>query len=177
MKCQDFEKNIYLYSELTKQEKNQLQQHLDSCTACQQLFLSMQKMQNQIHHIAEEKMEIRNPALLTHKIMQKIASQTIRHSFGDVMEGYFRVSLIKYSFAVVSVILVMAFGAEFFSLSLKSKINTEQASKASVILNSGLFRESFSKQKEKRHSTALTECASPLRANPGYLACLKSKMK
>lgn len=177
MKCKEFEKNIYLHSELSEPERNQLQHHLDSCSSCRQLFLSAQMVQNKIRHVAMEKEEIRHPELLTQRIMREIASQEIKLPLIDLVSGYFQERFIKYSFAVVSVILVLASASEFFNSSMQLEIETTQAADASVILDSRLFRETFSKQKDKRHRTELTECSSPLMASPRYLECLRSKMK
>jgi hypothetical protein len=175
MKCKDFEMNIYLYTELSEEEKDKLQEHLASCISCHQLFLAAQHSQALIQKVAEDRVVIRNAAVLTRKILDKTASKKVPHR-RNVLVELFQSNFIKYSFSVLSLMLVMSFTVEFFAEPLTAK-KTEVKSGASVVLNSTLFQETFFKYKERKKRTALTACFSPLHPSATYLDCLKSKMK
>ena len=173
MKCEDFEMEIVLYTELSSGESNLLHQHLESCPNCQKLFLEMKKVQKSIELVAIEKSSIRNAANLTHKVMERIALEKQERTIFEVFFEFLQDKSIKYTFASASFILVIVFATQFFSASWQpEKI---QSNRASVILNSTAFRKTFSQRKVNRR--LFTECVSPFRSNQNYLLCLKSKMK
>lgn len=175
MKCKDFEMNIYLYAELSAEEKAKLQEHLVSCASCHQLFLSTQHFQTLIQKVADDGPVIRNAALLTHQIMDMTVSAK-EPDRRNTLATFFLSRFIKYSFSVVSLLLVMAFSVEFFSEPSK-ETKAEVSSNASIVLNGALFQETFFKYKEKRKRTALTACFTPLQSSSQVAACLKNQMK
>jgi len=175
MKCKDFEMNIYLYAELSAEERAKVEEHLVSCASCHQLFLSAQHFQTLIQKVAEDRVVIRNAALLTHQIIDMTLSAKARHR-GNTLVQFFQSNFIKYSFSVVSLLLVMAFSMEFFSEPLTER-KTEINSGASIVLDAAQFQKTFFKYKEKRKRTALTACYTPLQTPSQVAACLKNQMK
>ena len=173
MSCKDFEKNIVLYTELSATETNLLQQHVQSCQECQNLFLEVQTVQISMAKIATAKAEIRNAARLTNKVMEKVAMKKHQLTIIETCSEFLQGNSIKYAFASVSLSLIIVFSTQFFSASWQPE-NQVQNNHAYIKLNSTAFRQYFLQRKEKQISSST--CASPFRHNTDYLLCLKNKL-
>ena len=173
MSCQDFEKNIILYTELSATETNLLQQHVQSCQECQNLFLEVQTVQISMAKIATAKAEIRNAARLTNKVMEKVAQEKHKPTIIEIFSEFIQGNSIKYAFATISLTFVLVFITQFFNTSWQPE-NQVQNNHAYIKLNSTAFRQYFLQRKEKQISSST--CASPFRHNTDYLLCLKNKL-
>jgi len=174
MKCNDFERNIYLYAELSDEEKSTLTQHLASCATCHELFEAVKQTGALVQGLADRKRVIRNTAQLTHKIMSGVTRQEKKNFLWPWRALPAKHDFIRYAFALASFFLALGFGFEFFGNTTQNRKDAPEA--ASIVLNSSRFREQLSRFREKRRTSALSSCASPLRPG-GYLECLKNKMK
>jgi hypothetical protein len=171
MSCEDFEMNIYIYSELSIEEKKLLDIHLQSCANCAALFREVQQANYLISQVAEEKIVPPNAARLTSGIMSKIASrgESQRFSFVDLLIGRARLAM-----TVLSLVMLIGFAIEFLNDSTQSKILAGESANSSIIVSAKLFRENFLHKSAK---PPYADCRTPFKSSQYYLNCVKSKLK
>ena len=112
MKCKTSKKLIYLFSELTENEHQEVRQHISTCTACHKLY----------HNVAEQpnllKQAFSTPAIdsqeeFTDRIMTAvIREQTVKTSRVDRVLYFLQYNPIRYAMAAVSFFLVAFFLSE-----------------------------------------------------------------
>ena len=169
MNCKDFETNIYLYSELNPLEKNQLDEHLQSCTTCSALFEEVKQAQHFVREIAEDKILPANAARLTSNIMSNVLSNKQREV--SLIDLFF--SRARFVMTVLSIGLLIGFAVEFLDVS--PPVENKSMAGASIILVGKEFRANFWSGKVK--SPLFAACQSPFRSGQYYWDCVKSKMK
>jgi hypothetical protein len=108
MKCQEFQKQIYRYRELTSTERDSLHLHHDQCETCRTLM-------NQFHHtnglINKAKLytpQAANSAVLTERIMNAIEANQKR-SIIDQLKSHIESQFIRYAISLVSLCLISFF--------------------------------------------------------------------
>jgi anti-sigma factor RsiW len=106
MKCKDFERNIYLYTELTEAERTQTDSHIRECVACKELFQCVSAVHALVTHASQVKPELVNHGRLTSNIMQAVARQQTQPA------SWINRLFFKYTMVAVSLALVIAFGIE-----------------------------------------------------------------
>jgi len=174
MSCQDFETNIYIYSELSQKERDQLDVHLQTCLSCTALFSEVKHVQQMVNQVANEKIIPRHAARLTGDIMSGII-QTARPTLLERISAPLLSRESKYALSFLSSVLLLVFCLQSFDDSSQLKINTNESLTNTVILNAKLFRENFSHNKEKR--ALFADCRSPFQSSQYYMNCAKSKLK
>jgi hypothetical protein len=173
MKCTDFERDIYLFAELSQEERSRLEDHLAECASCKELFQSVYHAGQLVQSVASVKKEIPHAARLTHKILARVAQQKPQPSFRldlSLRKGH----LVRYAFSLASFLLVFGFGLEFFGR--PEKMESEDSINTSIVVSSSRFREELAKYKQSHSAGSLATCASPLRPTE-YLQCLKNRLK
>lgn len=172
MSCKDFEQNIYVYHELSTDEKKLVDTHLQTCSSCAALFEELKQTQLLIEQMANEAIVPKNAARLTSGIMSKISTEKINRVsiFSDLLLGRARIAL-----TCLSVVLLVAFAVEFLQDTAQLKATQSLVVDNSVVLNSKIFRDNFSQGKVK-HSL-FADCGSPLKIGQSYLDCMRSKLK
>lgn len=172
MSCKDFEQSIYVYSELSTDEKKMIDAHLQTCSSCTSMFEELKQSQLLIEGLINENIVPKNAARLTSSIMSKISTDKVDRSsiFTGLLLGHVRIAL-----SGLSIVLLLSFAVEF--LQGPEQLNAAQSLVVdnSVVLNSKIFRENFSQGKVK-HSL-FADCGSPLKMGQSYLDCLRSKLK
>ncbi|MBI1768180.1 MAG: hypothetical protein HYR67_07380 [Bacteroidetes bacterium] len=127
-----------------------------------------------INQIAEEKVIPPHAARLTGSIMSKIA-QPSKRAFGEWIIELLLSKRSKFALSGLSSVLLFVFCFQFFDDPAQFKASQASSLTNSVILNAKLFRENFSRHKEKR--TLFADCRSPFQSNQYYLNCVKTKLK
>ncbi|HCW06497.1 MAG TPA: hypothetical protein DGG95_03920, partial [Cytophagales bacterium] len=69
MECSDFEKDIFLFSEISDEQKVALKLHLENCANCSTLFNEVVKMDRLVKEMAIQEIVPANAAKLTSRIM------------------------------------------------------------------------------------------------------------
>ena len=171
MSCEEFERNIYLYDELSTSEKNSIDAHLQTCASCAAVLEEVKGVQLLVRRMAEEIVPP-NAARLTSGIMSKIAAEKSNQDSVFVLSllGRTRIAL-----TALSIFLLLTFAIEFSRDSTQFREAAESTINSSVILNSKIFRNNFSQGKVKH--PALADCGNSLKAGRAYLECLKNKLK
>jgi len=172
MSCNDFEQNIYLYAELSADERIVVDAHLQTCVSCATLFKATKDAQLLIKQMASVEIVPPNAARLTSGIMSKIAMER------SVQNSVFSVPFLfraRIALTAVSIVLLVSFGVEFLRESTQLRSLQNFAVNNSTVLNSKIFRDNFSQGKVKHRLFA--DCGNPLSAGQRYLECVKSKLK
>jgi len=174
MSCKHFEMNIYVYDELSVEERNRLDIHLQTCSTCQALFQEVNQARQLIRLVAEEKAVPLNSAKLTGNIMSKI-TEPVKRTWAAWVSELLMSRSSKYSLSIVSSVLLIAFSIQSFNYSMPIKKSYVMPLANAVILNTKLFREHFYHSKEKH--ALFADCRSPFQSAKYYQDCIKNKLK
>jgi predicted anti-sigma-YlaC factor YlaD len=155
MNCEEVEKEIYLYRELTDAERKLVDTHIQTCTACKELFQVVLSTQTLIEKASIIKPELSNHGRLTSNIMQAVAKQQTKSA------SWINSLFLKYVMVAASVALVIAFGVE--QLSPVDGPYKRMPVARTVTLNSASFMKAALERKEK-----------PDTNKPSLYACFKS---
>jgi predicted anti-sigma-YlaC factor YlaD len=172
MSCEDFERSIYLYEELSASEKNLLNTHLQACASCAAVFEEVSNVHSLTKQIAAQELIPSNAARLTSNVMSKIVSIQRRATFTFVGRLFI---LTRLAFTLVSAVLLIGFSIEFMKDSDQSKKILSVGNSGPVILNARLVHKDLSDRKT-RH-LLFADCRSPWKATQFDLNCVKSKLK
>lgn len=107
MKCTIAQQHIYLYSELSAQERQSLHVHLDTCERCAKVFQAMQATMALVSQ-SQQPLAV-DHAALTARIIQAVAATSRRPLPTNWWLGQ---TLLRYGMAACSVLLIVFFVAE-----------------------------------------------------------------
>jgi|GEM_PF-1485803 len=172
MNCRDFEKNIYVYPELTEKEKAGIDNHIKSCDQCAKLFRDLQQAQFIVKQIAEYEISPPNDARLTSAIMSRI-TQPSEPTWLDLVTQFFQNQRLRIALSIASSVLVFFFLFESSHKFIQPKNDMRETSE-SVILNATAFRQAASKRRNIQQPFA--GCRSPFKSNQFFLECAKTKL-
>jgi hypothetical protein len=186
MRCVQYNKLIYLYSELEANEKQDVNAHLRTCKHCQLYFEQRQSDQHFLKSIFRVS-SVQVNSLLTDKIMASIPAKSIRKS--DTIElifGFLQRSPIRYALASASVSLCIFFMFELRPMSNRNQNKTSHNDTDSLLKDAKLnavnlyelSRHSSSSSVVINHSKTLSiyECVLDCR-NKNYKNCEECKAK
>lgn len=171
MNCPEFKHDIFLYAELNSEEKTVVDRHLEECAACRELFQAVQGVQTLVKRVAAVQPEPRHAAGLTRKIMDRVRVESQAGLVTDVLRAWVSGAPLRSALAVVSLVLVMAFGAELLS---DTKRLEGRAEMQGSVINAALLKKSFVKRQERR--PAYANCLSPVRGSANWKECIKSNL-
>ncbi len=184
MKCKECEEAIYTYRELSDSEKQRMEVHLQSCSACRKLFEEVMRVNSLVLKASRVAQAHSNPEWLTNKIMSGVISkpQPAKRGF-SFLPGFFDVAATRYALAGVSICLLLLFFIETGNPlnepnPVKSPIANLPAGKAGlqgVIVRSQDLQKNLNARKERKRSV-LADCTSRLKRKID-LACLREKVK
>jgi hypothetical protein len=172
MKCKDFEQDIYLYTELSEAERIRVDSHIQECAACRELFQVVLSTQTLVGEASIIKPELANHGRLTSNIMQAIQSKPQNESgFVTLLQQ----SFVKYSFVAVSLVLIIAFGAE--QLSPVESFSKRIPETNTVTLNSAAFMKATLGRRERPEAakTSLYACAKSGDCDNTFIESFKKK--
>lgn len=145
MNCQECEKSIWMYSELSLVERSYIDGHIESCSDCRKLKEEIQTVSQILKHATPLVPELKNAAALTNRIMDALPSRnsTWSERFSDVLDN----AWLQNSLRLASMVLIVLFVWE-------SKPDSNRLTRIfprgeTVILNSMAF---IKKYEELRHT-------------------------
>lgn len=113
MKCHEVKKHIYLYDELTDEERALVIRHIEGCSACRESFKFFQDQQLLVKEAASERPVLNDPMQMTSRIMSSIEKKKVKKYAGvDSIMSYFDWGLVRYGMAALSVMLIVFFLTE-----------------------------------------------------------------
>jgi hypothetical protein len=143
MKCEQYLKFIYIYSELNSKDRKMIDQHLPTCVQCQITFCTVVE-QNKLVRSAFAGSSLFPDSRLTDKIMRSIEAEKPRKTEVAIgLTEFLQMSFVRYSLLVLSLVSISFFVAETFT-PRRMTTNDMAASfkatgKKNVTLNSDLF--------------------------------------
>lgn len=170
MNCTEYQKQIAIADVLSPEELVEVKQHVDNCPACAKAWQAMIIYQESIQQLATMKDIPNHNAQLTTHIMAGITTRATRNSWRDQVSRWVMIAPVRYTMAMVSLVLLVAFGAESFTTHEITK--PIQPSENTVTLNSSVFKRLMLEQ--RNHKSLLSNCASPFTSNQQSLKCLKN---
>lgn len=107
MNCPDYEKDIWLFDELSSEEQQQLHTHLHSCTACQKLFEEIQSTKGFIQRAKELKPQLQHAAAFTNRVMDRLPAE--RESMSIIWQRVLESSWFQNAMRLASLVLIVFF--------------------------------------------------------------------
>ena len=125
MNCKKYEKMIYLYKELSENQKENLNLHLDKCQNCKIKYLQVQKSLYSFSEVAKSNQnQITNPNLIKNNILNSLPEKPSRSIINVIFQ---KVDIIFSPISVkvfASIIILFLCGHEFYMM--KKISNLEQ---------------------------------------------------
>lgn len=150
MKCADFEQGIYLYKELNALEKKNVDDHVQGCESCRELFSQVKQTEVMLSLAAAINPQPGNFSRLTSNIMQAIKKPGNRNA--PWIQGL----ILRYAMVAISLTLIVAFGVESFSTA--GPVAKSYSSTKTVTLNSVPAAEAYRSKKEQIPKPSLYAC-------------------
>jgi len=176
MSCKKWEESIYLYHELTADERKQVDVHLQQCAECRILFKSAQRMQRVMHQASGNSAPVKDPVLLTNRIMKAIPSAS---SNGKITPGitFLMDSLFtRYALGAVSLLLIFFFvNEQQKKMEVPGQMEVLSESKTSVPLNTKAFMEVIKQERMKPEETSLYLCIKSNQCDFGIVKNYKQR--
>lgn len=172
MSCESHKKLIYLWDEISTEEKTMVQNHLDACPHCAMLFIEVQSMKEKFVQVTVFRATAPNAAQLTSRIMQAVHTQQKAKRIGLIshfLPGY---QITRNAFAALSLFLLLSFSLEYSNTPTAHK-QQPQGHRESVILNSSIIH---AENRNKRQSVFKT-CRTPFASQLAYLECIKDQLQ
>src|SRR6185295_13577672 len=112
MKCSETEKLIYLFDELEESDRAEVQRHIASCLACQELYQRTRIEKDILRKtLLSRPHELPNHARLTSNIMAAIQRQ--RTERVSVLDAVFHSLSVKYGLLILSLFLGISFFLQY----------------------------------------------------------------
>jgi Putative zinc-finger len=154
MKCEEAEKRIYLYRELSEKEQRELDQHVITCKSCQQVMQGMRHVEALLRKSIEVNPQPKNPQLLTQRILTSIKKKEKHAGFSellDYLDNYFT----KYAFAALSIILVTFFINEYSQEEVILQQNLARKQNGPT-LNTAALHEKFQQRRQHKEDQPIS---------------------
>ncbi|NOS91295.1 MAG: hypothetical protein HOP30_05200 [Cyclobacteriaceae bacterium] len=107
MNCPDYEKDIWLYDELSVGEQQKLHAHLHSCEDCQKLFDEIQATKDVIQRAKEMKPQLQHAAAFTNRVMDRLPAE--RESMSIIWQRVLENSWFHNAMRLASLVLIVFF--------------------------------------------------------------------
>jgi anti-sigma factor RsiW len=157
MSCEKYEQNLYLYDELSPQERAIIDEHVHTCIACRSLLEEIQQQSAWVKYASQTRPEPAHPQRLTNAILAQLSQP--RTSMATKFLAPLDILFVRYSLAAVSLGLVVLFVSEQQQGSVVTKSMPRPA--ASATLNTNAFLQQYAQEKEQRQP-----------AQPSWYQCL-----
>lgn len=174
MKCSTYEQSIYLWEEISPEEKAALTRHMEACPACTELFQQVQLMQAQITEVSQNKTTPPHAAQLTSRIMQAVHESQSNSRSTLTARLFSPFQLIRYACATLSLILLISFGLEYVQTGAIQKTQTTTLEEG-VILSSAIIRLSAADRKKRK--SIFSACKTPFTNQLAYKECIKQQFQ
>lgn len=174
MTCSEIHYTADLYDLLDEQQRTQFDAHLVTCASCREYLAQAQRARNLIQAAAAARPVPENAARLTANIMKGVATvqrQQQRRSLLQQLVAVWQRPVVRYAYALVSILLVAGFAYE-----ATRPVALSVAAGASAVTANGstLDTSGFLKNLEKRDTLAaptLLACLKVSQTEDGSIAC------
>jgi predicted anti-sigma-YlaC factor YlaD len=169
MKCEKIESLIYLYNELDKQQRHQVDMHLSGCSSCKALFGQVNDQYSMIRNIGEMPIVAESPERIKRGIMQAIESskKNLLDEIISIVTAYW----LRVSLSVASILLAGFFFVELSVVYSRTTVNSTY-SVSSTYLNTPKFLKAHVKRRESSNQVSFYDCLK--QGDCDYLKNLKT---
>lgn len=179
MNCEKANKQLYLFTELTDHERDQVIQHMAGCMQCKELAESLEQMNDVIVRIRKVAAEPTDSFVLTNKIMSEV--RTSDHKPFRLYETFLRFiesNQVRWTLVGVSMVLIFLFALEqtkssetkrMYSVALPVSSNT-------TILNAKNFQTQLNRYREIKKADRKKDCKDSFKTSQLNVACLQEKV-
>jgi len=177
MKCKETEQAIYLYQELSVDERSKVDAHVDTCEECALLLREWKQSVGLIQHAKQVQVVPNNAAHLNHRIMNAIHS-TPSNSVFDLVLVKLRTQFVSYGMATMSLILVVFFISEQNQSNKAMVMDKKYSGAHDVVLNSNSFFKALQEGREIKDTfsfSSLQTCAKNSDCGDGLIENFKIK--
>lgn len=162
MSCAHYLEDIYLYDELSPEERLKVDQHVLTCAACRTALDEVQQQSALVRRAAATRPEPVHPQRLTDAILARIEQPARRATVVTRLLAPLDSLFVRYSLAAVSVGLLVLFVSEQYSGPVAVKRMPGPA--ASATLNTGVFLKQYAEEKKQ-----------PKPTTPSWYQCLRDE--
>jgi len=148
MNCNEFQKRVYLYREMTSTERSLLSDHFAQCSACSKLMDQVVTANALISKARAFNPEVKNPERMTQQIMNAINVQ--QRSPLDKILLYFDNYFVRYSISLVSLSLICFFIYEQNGVSTPPIKTLSSQPLNGIKLDMKNFLDTYRKRRESR---------------------------
>jgi hypothetical protein len=110
MRCEKYERDIYLYDELSPEAREVIDEHVRTCTACRSLLEEVHQQSAWVKHASQPRPAAAQPQRLTNAILAQIEQP--RTSWVTTLLAPLDLLFVRYSLAAVSLGLLVFFVTE-----------------------------------------------------------------
>lgn len=174
MKCSAYEQSIYLWEEISPEEKDAVNKHMEICPDCAALFQQVQVMQQQVTKVSAKRTISPNAAQLTSRIMQGVHEKQQRSHTTRLTSVLSPFQLVRYACATLSLVLLISFGLEYVQTGAIQKTQTT-ALEEGIILSSAIIRSSAADRKKRK--SIFSACKTPFTNQLAYKECIKQQFQ
>ena len=107
MSCPEYEKDNWLFDELSVEEQHQLNTHLDSCADCQKLFEEIRSTDTLIKRAKEQTPQLQHAAAFTNRVMDRLPAE--RESMSIIWQRVLENSWFHNAMRLASLVLIVFF--------------------------------------------------------------------
>ncbi len=156
MKCDHIKPKIYLYDELSIDERALCDKHIAECTSCAAMFKETMQQRVFLREAASWKEQPDNAALLTQKIMAVVNQTAVHKKTGfEAFVSRFKLIQLRFTLGMISLFLVVFFAIELNqpwshrAVSQNNRVVKQVPKNASVLNTTQLFKNIKARKKKK----------------------------
>ena len=114
MKCEEIEKRLFLYKELTDRERQETDRHLSQCSSCSAIMEQVNTMHRVIASQRDKIQPMRNAAQMTHRIMDAVKNTGNKKiNMWEVLHQRISLAPLRYGMTALSLFLLIFFLGEY----------------------------------------------------------------
>lgn len=158
MSCMDFEEHIWLYDELSPEQKILLDKHLLTCADCKMIWEQAQALAATSKVWQEDVPAVEHEAQLTHKIMGAIESKRDQKNSLLTLIDLINTRWLRYSMASLSVLLVITFLYDRPFAEHSTETVSHEIPEAASLTRSDFIKDRIKVKKTDDHHFSLLAC-------------------
>ena len=158
MSCKHIEENIWLYDELSREQKISIDKHLLTCVDCKIIWDQAQGLAATSKMWQEEVPVVENAAQLTHKIMGAIESKRDQKKSLFTLIDLINTSWLRYSMASLSMLLVIVFIYDRPFVEPSPEVVSHEIPQTVSLTSSDFIKDRLKVKKTEGHPFSLLAC-------------------
>ena len=181
MTCDRIKEHIYLYEELSNDDRAKVNDHVANCAQCAMVFTKFEEQQSLISKASSWQEPLDQPEKMTEHIMNAIGGRESKLPSIDMLLGQINLTPVRYALACLSLILITLFTWEYnqegIGNSYANKTVATPLSKNTIALNSGKIFQRIQQRKKQPQALSLYDCFKKCRDTGTLELCNSCKSR